>query len=178
MDKTPAKKHIVHPIPPFYGRDSQILILGSFPSVKSREQLFFYGHPGNRFWKVLARVFGDAEPKDVPQKRAFLKKHRVALWDVVGECDIEGSQDSSISGVTPNDLTVLLAGTQITRVFVNGRTALKYYQKYSEKRTGMPAVCLPSTSPANAAWSLEALASAWREAILGAGGSDTGGSYG
>ncbi|MGN0240102.1 MAG: DNA-deoxyinosine glycosylase [Candidatus Weimeria sp.] len=157
------KKHILHPIPPFYDKDSEILILGSFPSVKSREQMFFYGHPQNRFWKVLARVFDDEVPATIPEKKAFLTKHHIAVWDVIGSCDIEGSSDSSISNVKANDLSVILSNSDVKRIFVNGKTAEKYYKKYTEQKTGMKAVCLPSTSPANAAWNLDKLVSAWNE---------------
>ena len=163
------KEHIVHPIPPFYDKDSKILILGSFPSVKSREQMFFYGHPQNRYWKVIASVFSDVVPDTIPAKKAFLKKHHIAMWDVIGACEIEGSADStdsSIENVTANDLTKILGCSKVTRIFVNGKTAEKYYKKYTEKKTGIKAVCLPSTSPANAAWSIERLTETWSTAIL------------
>ena len=160
------KEHIIHPIPPFYDKDSKILILGSFPSVKSREQMFFYGHPQNRYWKVIASVFGDEVPLTIPAKKAFLKKHRIAMWDVIGSCDIIGSSDSSIENVTANDLLCIIGSSKIKRIFVNGKTAEKYYKKYTEQNTGIKAVCLPSTSPANAAWSFERLKEAWSCAIL------------
>lgn len=159
------KEHIIHPIPPFYDKNSAILILGSFPSVKSREQKFFYGHPQNRFWKVIASVYNDEVPGDIGEKKGFLKKHRIALWDVIGSCDIEGSSDSSIENVSPNDISVILNSAKIQRIFVNGKTAEKCYKKYQEPETGIEAVCLPSTSPANAAWSVERLASIWKEKI-------------
>ncbi len=152
---------ITHPIPPVYDKNSRILILGSFPSVKSREEGFFYGHPQNRFWKVTSAVFGDELPKSVPEKKAFLLRNRIALWDVIGSCDIEGSSDASIRNVIANDLSILLEEADIRQIYVNGRTAFKYYRKYSEAKTGRPAVCLPSTSPANAAWSIDRLTEAW-----------------
>ena len=152
---------ITHPIPPVYDKNSRILILGSFPSVKSREEGFFYGHPQNRFWKVTSAVYGDELPKSVPEKKAFLLRNRIALWDVIGSCDIEGSSDSSIRNVIANDLSILLEEADIRQIYVNGRTAFKYYRKYSEAKTGRPAVCLPSTSPANAAWSIDRLTEAW-----------------
>ena len=160
------KEHITHPIQPFYDEESRILILGSFPSVKSREQMFFYGHPQNRFWKVVAKVFDDDAPTNVPEKKLFLKKHNIALWDVIGSCDIEGSSDSSIENVKANDISLILDSAKIDRVFVNGKTAEKYYRKYIEPQTGIKAICLPSTSPANAAWNLERLVRTWREEIL------------
>ena len=155
------RDHIIHPIPPFYDKDSKILILGSFPSVKSREQMFFYGHPQNRFWKVIAQVFKDEVPGTVPEKKAFLAKHHIALWDVIASCDIKGSSDASITNVVANDLSVILDVADIHGIFVNGRTAEKYYKLYSEDITCRKAVCLPSTSPANAAWSMEKLVGAW-----------------
>jgi hypoxanthine-DNA glycosylase len=159
------KDHITHPIPPFYDRNSNILILGSFPSVKSREQMFFYGHPQNRFWKVTASVFDSERPETIAEKKAFLKKNHIALWDVIGSCDIEGSSDSSIENVVANDISVILNHAKIRGIFVNGKTAEKYYKKYIEPKTKIEAVCLPSTSPANAAWSVDRLVTYWKEAI-------------
>ena len=152
---------IVHPIPPLYDENSKILILGSFPSVKSREQGFFYGHPQNRFWKVTSAVYGEDTPNTVEEKKSFLLRNHIALWDVIGSCDIEGSSDSSIRNVRANDLSKILEYADIRSIYVNGQTAYKYYRKYSEKETGKAAICLPSTSPANAAWSLERLKNAW-----------------
>lgn len=159
------KDHIIHPIPPFYDEDSRILILGSFPSVKSREQMFFYGHPQNRFWKVIALVFEDEVPVTVPEKKVFLAKHHIALWDVIASCDIHGSSDSSIENVVANDLSKILDTAEIRGIFVNGKTAEKYYRKYIENKTKRKAVCLPSTSPANAAWDLERLTAAWQTVV-------------
>ena len=156
---------VVHPIPPVYDAASRILILGSFPSVKSREARFFYGHPQNRFWKVLAGVFAAEAPQTVPEKRAFLLAHRIAVWDVIASCEIAGSSDASIKNVVPNDLSVILDAAEIRAVFTNGATAGKYYRRYIEPATGRPCGVLPSTSPANAAWSLERLTAAWRTAL-------------
>lgn len=153
---------IKHPFPPLYDKDSKILVLGSFPSVKSREQLFFYGHPQNRFWKVTAAVFGDDVPKSIEDKKAFLHKNHIALWDVIASCDIEGSADSTIKNVVPNDLDAIIKNSKVKRIFVNGKTAEKYYNKYTKDKLGRAAVCLPSTSPANAAWNIERLVGAWR----------------
>lgn len=152
---------IEHPISHIYDENSEILILGSFPSVKSRDEGFFYGHPQNRFWKVVSMVYGEDVPKTIPEKKSFLLRNHIALWDVIGSCDIEGSADSSIRNVSANDLSVILNHAEIRQIYVNGQTAYKYYRKYSEKATGRSAVCLPSTSPANAAWSLERLTEAW-----------------
>ena len=156
-----AYQSIIHPIPPVFDADSEILILGSFPSVKSREAGFFYGHPQNRYWRVLALVFGEPFPETVPDRRAFLLRNHIAAWDVIGSCEIIGSSDASIRNVQANDLEPILKSAPIREIFVNGRTAEKMYHKYTEPLTGRPAVCLPSTSPANAAWSLERLARAW-----------------
>ena len=153
---------VQHPIQPVYDSRSRILILGSFPSVKSREAMFFYGHPQNRFWKVTASVFGCRVPQTVEEKRAFLLENRVAVWDVIASCEITGSSDSSIKNVTANDLSVILEAAAIEQIYVNGKTALKYYDKYLRSEVGREAVCLPSTSPANAAWNLEKLTEAWR----------------
>ena len=153
---------LVHPIPPVYDANSRILILGSFPSVKSREQGFFYGHPQNRFWRVTAAVFDDAVPMTVPERRAFLLRNGIALWDVIAACEIEGSSDASIKNAAVNDLSSILAAAPIRAIFVNGQTAAKLYRRYTEPLTGRPAVTLPSTSPANASWSLERLTEAWR----------------
>ena len=152
---------IIHPIPPLFDKDSRILILGSFPSVKSREAGFFYGHPQNRFWKVTSAVFAETVPKTIEEKKSFLLRNNIALWDVIRSCDIDGSSDASIRNVVPNDLTEILQAADIREIYVNGKTALKYYVKYTEPLIGRQAVCLPSTSPANAAWSVERLVAEW-----------------
>lgn len=153
---------ITHPFPPLYDKDSKVLILGSFPSVKSRDQMFFYGHPQNRFWKVISTVFGCSVPATIPEKREFLLSRGIALWDVIASCEITGSSDSSIKNATANDLSQILNSANIRKIFVNGKTAEKYYNKYTKNKTGREAVCLPSTSPANAVWSFERLVDAWR----------------
>ena len=156
---------IIHPISPVYDEDSRILILGSFPSMKSREERFFYVHPQNRFWKVLASIFGEEVPRTNEEKKAFLLRNHIAVWDVIHSCDIEGSSDASIKNVTVNDLNMILKAADIRAIYVNGKAAWKYYKKYSEPLVGRPAVCLPSTSPANAAWSLERLLESWKQII-------------
>ena len=153
---------VFHPIPPVFDASSQILILGSFPSVKSRETGFYYGHPQNRFWRVLAAVFDADVPATIEEKRGFLFSHHIALWDVIASCEIEGSADHTIRSVVPNDLSGLLAASSIRQIYGNGKTACRYYRQYAEPLTKRSAVCLPSTSPANAAWSLERLVSAWQ----------------
>lgn len=158
---------IQHPIEPVYDKQSKILILGSFPSVKSREAGFFYGHPQNRFWKVLAAVCGEDVPKTTEEKKTFLLCNHIAVWDVIQSCDIVGSSDSSIKNVVENDLTVILQTAEIDQIFVNGRKAEELYKKYILPKIHRAAVCLPSTSPANAAWRLDRLIEAWRMAISG-----------
>lgn len=153
---------IVHPIPPLFDSESEVLILGSFPSVKSREATFFYGHPQNRFWTVVAEIFGAEKPLTVEEKKELILSNKLALWDVIAQCEIEGSADSTITDVTANDLSVILENSNVKRIFVNGKTAEKYYNKYTYPKTGIKAVCLPSTSPANAAWSIEKLVEKWK----------------
>ena len=153
---------IVHPIPPLFNEESETLILGSFPSVKSREAAFFYGHPQNRFWSVLAKIFVVEKPVTVEDKKELILSNKLALWDVIAECEIEGSADSTITDVTTNDLSIILQNSNVKRIFVNGKTAEKYYNKYTYPKTGIKAICLPSTSPANAAWSVEKLVEKWK----------------
>lgn len=146
---------------PVYDEKSAVLILGSFPSVKSREQGFYYGNPQNRFWKTLAAVLDSETPDTVSQKKELLLSHGIALWDVIESCSIEGSDDGSIRGVIPADIKGLLNRTSISRIFTNGGKAYALYRKFCEKETGIPAQPLPSTSPANAAWNLQRLVAAW-----------------
>lgn len=153
---------IKHPFPPLYDKDSKVLILGSFPSVKSREEMFFYGHPQNRFWQVTSRVFGCDTPKTIDEKQQFLHENHIALWDVIAACEITGSADSTIQNVTVNDLMPIFRTANIQKIFVNGKTAEKYFNRYTRDIIDRNAVCLPSTSPANAAWSVERLTEAWR----------------
>lgn len=155
-------RFITHPFAPVYDTDSQILILGTLPSVKSRENDFFYGHPQNRFWKVIAGLCGAPVPRTVEQKRELLLANRIALWDVIGSCEIRGSSDSSIRNVVPADLSRILDAAPIRKIFTNGSKASQLYRRYQLPLTQIPDIPLPSTSPANAAWSLDALCSAWR----------------
>ena len=159
-------EQLVHPFPPTWDEHSEILILGSFPSVKSREMAFFYGHPQNRFWRLVAALYEDAAPQTVEERRAFLLRHHIALWDVIASCSIVGSSDSSIRDTVPNDIRPILVGAPIRGIFTNGQTAFRLYQKYLLPEIGREAVCLPSTSPANAAWSFDRLTEAWN-VILG-----------
>lgn len=154
-----------HGFGPVYDEKSRILILGSFPSVKSREEGFFYGHPRNRFWKILAAVCNETEPVTIEEKKQFLLKNGIALYDVIEECEIVGSSDSSIRNVIPADLNPILEVSQISAVYTNGRLAGKLYRKYQEPVTGLPCVELPSSSSANAAFSLEKLTGIWQETL-------------
>ena len=151
-----------HTIEPLYDGHSRVLILGSFPSVKSREQQFFYGHKQNRFWRVLAQVLECAVPENIEQKKAMLLSHHIAVWDVIASCEIKGSSDASIRDATPNDLSRILDCADICAIYVNGGKAYQLYQKYLYPLNGREAVVLPSTSPANAGYSLERLVEAWR----------------
>lgn len=159
-------ENLSHNFEPVYNEHSRVLILGTFPSVKSRESNFYYGHPQNRFWKVTAALTGSSVPVSVEEKKAMLLSGHIAVWDVIASCSIEGSSDSSIRDVVPNDIAGLLAKTKIEAVFCNGGKAYELYEKYCEKQQGAPgAVKLPSTSPANAAWSLQRLTKSWEEEI-------------
>lgn len=157
--------HVVHTFEPVYNAQSEIVILGSFPSVKSREQQFYYGHPQNRFWKVTSGMFGDETPVTVPEKKAFLLRRHLAVWDVIASCDIAGSSDSSIRNVTANEMDVILKLAKIRAIFANGDTAYRLFLKYCKREGQPPVYKLPSTSPANAAWSVERLTAAWGEQI-------------
>ena len=161
------RQYIIHPIPPTFDENSEILILGSFPSSSSREMGYYYGHPRNRFWKVMAALYGEAVPAGVDERRSFLLRNRVAAWDVISSCTIMGSSDSSIRDVTANDLRPILSGSSVQKIYVNGKTAEKMYRRYIEPSLGISAVCLPSTSPANAAYTLDRLIEEWKEAIGG-----------
>lgn len=158
-------QNIHHTFAPVYDEHSKILILGSFPSVKSRENNFYYGHPQNRFWKVLANILEVEIPETIEEKKTMLLEHKIAFWDVIASCTILGSSDTSIKDVVVNDFTEILKNTKIERIYVNGTKAYELYHKYAEPKTGIKAVKLPSTSPANAAWSLERLCKAWRNQL-------------
>lgn len=152
---------LTHPIAPIWNENSKLLILGSFPSVRSREENFFYAHKQNRFWRVLSSVFNAPVPLTVEDKKRFLLDNGIALWDVVASCEIDGSEDSSIKNVTANDISPIISASHIRNIYVNGATAAKLYNAYIFPQLGINAIKLPSTSPANAAWSFEKLCSAW-----------------
>lgn len=157
--------HQVHEFGPVYDANSKVLILGSFPSVKSRETQFYYGHPKNRFWKLLAELYEAKEPLSIPEKKKFLRERKIALWDVIKSCDITGSSDSSIRNAVVNDINEILNAANIKAIYANGKKAESLYQKYVEPMTGKPAVGLPSTSPANAAFSMDRLIACWKQII-------------
>ena len=158
-------QHIEHGFDPVYDAHSRVLVLGSFPSVLSRANEFYYGNPQNRFWRVVAACEGCDVPATIAEKRAFLLAHGIALWDVIAECDIKGSSDASIKNVAENRVERILAAAPVHTIVCNGACAGRLYHKYLEYRCGMPAIVLPSTSPANAAWSLERLTKRWSEAL-------------
>ena len=155
-------ERVVHGFAPVWDERSRVLVLGTLPSVKSREEGFYYGHPQNRFWKVLARVFGTPEPRSVEEKTALLLQNGVALWDVVGQCDIRLSADSTIRNAEPNDVRPILAAADIRLILANGATAKALYDRLLLPLTGREALRMPSTSPANAACSLDRLSETWR----------------
>ncbi|MDE5779824.1 MAG: DNA-deoxyinosine glycosylase [Lachnospiraceae bacterium] len=160
-------ENVRQPFEPVYDKNSKILILGSLPSVKSREQGFYYGHKQNRFWRVMAGIFESPLPETIEQKKELLLRNHVAIYDVIESCDIKGSSDSSIRNVVPADLRVILHGSQIEVIFANGKAAGKLFQKYQAKNYNGKFVELPSTSPANAAFSLERLMEIWGAEIRG-----------
>ncbi|MCI6019539.1 MAG: DNA-deoxyinosine glycosylase [Clostridiales bacterium] len=155
-------EHVIHEIAPVYNEESRVLVLGSFPSVKSRESRFFYGHPQNRFWKVLSALANEPLPLSIEDKRAFLLRNHIAVWDVIASCDIEGSSDSSIKNVKVNDICKILEEADIRQIYCNGAKSFNLYKKYCEPITGKSAVKLPSTSPANAASGMDKLIAAWK----------------
>ena len=164
--KAPAAAHrVVHPLKPVFDEQSSVLILGTMPSPKSRETGFYYNHPQNRFWKVMAALFDEPLPASNDEKRALALRHGIALWDVLAECTIKGASDGSIADCVPNDIGWLLGKTPIQAVFCTGAKAAELYGKRCETAAGMPATRLPSTSPANAATSLDQLIAAY-QAIL------------
>ncbi len=156
------RETVIHPFPPLFGESSRTLILGSFPSVRSREAMFFYGHPQNRFWRVTAAVCGEKVPVTIEEKKKLILDNELALWDSVRSCTVAGSSDSSVRDVVPNDISEIVSKSRIDRIFCNGTLSFGIYQKYIYPTVGIKAVRLPSTSPANAAYSFERLVSEWR----------------
>ena len=152
---------IDHPFGPLYSENSRVLILGSFPSVKSREQNFFYGHPQNRFWRVIAEIFDRDVPQTIAEKKALILENGLALWDSIASCEIIGSSDASIRHAKANDISIILGNCSIEKIYCNGRKSHELYCKYILPVTERGAICLPSTSPANAQWSLQRLVGAW-----------------
>lgn len=155
----------IHNIDPVYDKNSEILILGSFPSVKSRQQQFFYAHPQNRFWKVVAALTKETVPDTIEQKKQLLLRNRIAVWDVIKKCEITGSRDDSIENVEANDIASIIKNSSITRIFCNGNKSYELYNRYVYPETAIEAVRLPSTSPANAAYSQEKLIEKWKSII-------------
>ena len=156
---------LAHPFPPVVDEHCRILILGSFPSVRSRADGFFYGHPQNRFWRMLATIFDEPVPTDIPAKKALLLRHHIALWDVIASCEIEGSSDASVKNAVPVDIACVTDVARIKRVVCNGSLAGKLYQRHLQPFLGLEAHIMPSTSPANASCSLERLIETWRSVL-------------
>lgn len=156
---------VTHEFEPFYDENSKILILGSIPSPKSRELGFYYMHPQNRFWKVISSVFGEDIPIPIEDKKQFLKKHNIALWDVLESCDIDGASDSSIKNPIPNDIEKILKNSKVERIYTTGKTAHKLYNKYILNKIGIEDICLSSTSPANVRMSLEDLVDEYKNVL-------------
>lgn len=167
MPKTQRKHQTIqHPLKPLYQKNSKVLILGSFPSIKTREYGFFYGHPQNRFWTLMEKLFNEKlTTKDIVQRKEFLLKNKLALYDSIFQCDIIGSSDASIENVTPSDLSQIFETAHIKQVFCNGNTSYKYYKKYHAKKTGIAGIALPSTSPANARFQLDDLFEQWKKIL-------------
>ena len=157
----------LHEFPPVYDEHSEILILGSFPSVKSREQGFYYGHPQNRFWKVIAGLFECKVPVTIEQKKEMLLARHIAVWDVIASCEIVGSSDSSIKNVVVNDISSILSAAPVKSIFANGAKSKELYDKYVYAKTKREIIKLPSTSPANAAYSLQRLIDSWSQIKCG-----------
>ena len=160
MKQYESLNHIFDPI---YNNKSKILILGTFPSVKSRENDFYYGHPRNRFWKLISLITDEATPDTIGEKKELLLRNNIAIWDVIKSCDIVGSSDSSIKNVMPADLTPILQTADIQQIYGNGGKAYQLYYKYTYPSTGKEMIVLPSTSPANAAYSIEKLETEWSQ---------------
>jgi hypoxanthine-DNA glycosylase len=158
---------VKHPFPPLYDGDCTALVLGTMPSPVSRANVFYYGHPGNRFWPVLAAVFDAPPPETNAERTCLALRYHIALWDVLASCEIDGASDGSIRNPAANDFSTLLRETKIERIFTTGKKAFDLYRALCEEKTGIAAVPLPSTSPANQRFSFEALTAAYRPALLG-----------
>ena len=160
-------KTMIHTFEPIFDENSKILILGTFPSVKSREGEFYYHHKQNRFWKVISSLTKEELPETIEDKKNMLLKHQIALWDVIHQCDIYGSSDSSIKNVIPNDINLILKDCNIETIIANGEKAFQLYNKYCLPNTERECIKMPSTSPANAIWTLERLIGAWGQVLKG-----------
>lgn len=158
--------HIIHPFEPFYDSESQILIVGSLPSVKSRETGFYYGHPQNRFWKMLSSVYRESAPDTIEEKKLFLRRHRLALYDSIFECTVTGSSDSSIRDAVPSDFSRIMDSCRITKILANGKTAAGYFLRFQKEEYCSLLKTLPSTSAANASFRLERLAEIWGRELI------------
>lgn len=157
---------VIHPFEPVYHKNSKILILGSFPSIKSREINFYYGHPQNRFWKILENIYDEKIENIIDAKKSFLLKNNIALWDTIKECDINSSSDSSIKNAIPNDIELIVKECNLEAIYCNGNTSYKLFMRYfKDTITNIPIICLPSSSPANAKFSINELTDIWKKYI-------------
>ena len=157
---------VTHEIQPVFDSRSHVLLLGTMPSPASRDQGFYYGHPQNRFWRVLTAIFDEPAPRTIEEKRDMLLRHHVALWDVLASCEIEGASDASIRDAQPNDLARIFDAADIRAVFATGAKAGELYRKLVEPTLGVPCATLPSTSPANAKMKLADLVDTYGKALL------------
>ena len=165
VDEIMESRQVTHDFQPIYNEESRVLMLGTMPSPKSRETGFYYGHPRNRFWKVVSDVCGEVLPETKEEKVAFALRNKIAVWDVLAGCEIKGAEDASIRNPVVNDLNVIIKSADIRAVFATGQKAAQLYRKYCQKETGMEIICLPSTSPANCSVSYEKIFEAY-EVIL------------
>lgn len=176
MSKDKLRETILHDIKPVWNEESIVLLLGTMPSPASRSAGFFYMHPQNRFWKVVPEIFGetlkfsnntDEREAAILERCEFLLRHKLALWDVLSSCEIQGAADSSIKNAKPNNFTELFEKSEIRHVFCTGKTSFNFWKKFCaaqyEERFGLTCECLPSTSPANAAWSIERLVAEYQK---------------
>lgn len=158
-------QHVVHTFGPVVDSECKILILGSLPSVKSREINFYYGHPQNRFWKVISTIYNEKKPVTIEEKKEMLLRNHIALWDVIASCDIIGSSDSSIKNVVGNDMSIVLNRSNIRKIYANGNKAYELFRKYCMAEGQPEVIKLPSTSPANAMWTVERLTEEWKQIV-------------
>lgn len=156
---------VFHTLEPVFDEISRVLILGTMPSPKSRERMMYYGHPQNRFWRVMASVLETDLPEGADARFQMLRERGIALWDVLSSCSIDGASDSSIRDAVPNDISLITGRTDIRMIFTTGKKAYELYNRYMRPVTGIDAVCLPSPSPANCAVSMDELVDKYKQIL-------------